>query len=500
MKGVGRKARSALSGPACVSGRHLAVVVVGLLLAGCAQYHAEPLSASANAAALESRTLGDPRLADFVRASLPGQDGRAIRWNLASLTLAALYFHPDLDIARSKLAAARAAVTTARQIPNPTVTLSGLYNLNEPNPTPWTVGGVVNFVVETFGKRGKRTGQARALAESASWDLATAGWQVRGRVRTALLSLWASEHRMGLARRRLQLETQLVSLLEQRFAAGQASALDVARERINRAQMELGIRDLERAQADARVQLATAIGVPERALDGIAISLAEFDNPPPLAAASAAELRRRALVSRTDIEGSLAEYKAADWALRLQIANQYPNLSIGPEYNWGAIETNQISNQVGAPLGFELPVFHHNQGPIAEAAARRKQAAATFTALQAQVIGQVEAAASAYRSASRTLATANALAADAQRRMRQVEESFRSGAVDRPTLVTAELELAAAENSRFDAQLGERQAVGALEDALQQPFYDPGLWPVAPESNPRTAAMTEEARAIAAHE
>lgn len=477
----------------------IAVALVALFVAGCARYHADPVSASANAAALESRSLSsDSRLQEFIRVSLPGQDGGPTQWNLATLTLAALYFHPDLDIARSKLAAARAAVMTARQIPNPTVNLSTLYNLNVAQPTPWTVGGVVNFVVETFGKRGKRTEQARALAESARWDLATAGWQVRGHVRTALIAVWACEHRLELARRRLQLEAQLVALLEQRFAAGQASALDVARERINRAQMELAIRDLERAAVDARVQLATAIGVPTRALDGIAISLAEFDGSPLAAAIS--ELRQRALIGRTDIEASLAEYRAADWALRLQIANQYPNLSIGPAYNWGAIDTSRISNQVGAPIGFELPVFNRNQGPIAEAVARRRLAAANFTALQAQLIGQLDGAAAAYRAASRTLATANALAADAQRRMQQVEKSFRSGAVDRPTLVTAELELATAEGSRFDARLTERQAVGALEDALQQPFFDPGLWPVVPENAPRPGSLASSTLLEPAHE
>ena len=481
----------------------MVVALVAGFLTGCARYHAEPVSASANAAALESRSLsGDSRLQDFIRASLPGQQGAPMQWNLATLTLAALYFHPDLDIARSKLAAARAALTTARQIPNPTVNLSTLYNLTVAQPTPWTVGGVVNFVVETFGKRGKRTEQARALTESARWDLATAGWQIRGRVRTALIAVWASDHRLGLARRRLQLEAQLVDLLEQRFAAGQASALDVARERINRAQMELAIRDLERAAADARVQLATAVGVPARALDGLTISLAEFDGGPPPTAigASAGELRRHALTGRTDIEASLAEYKAAEWALRLQIANQYPNLSIGPAYNWGAIDTSRISNQIGAPIGFELPVFNQNQGPIAEAVARRRLAAANFTALQAQIIGQVDGAAAAYRAASRTLATADALAADAQRRMQQMEKSFQSGAVDRPTLVTAELELATTQSSRFDARLTQRQAVGALEDALQRPFFNPDIWPVVPESTPRSASLASTTAAEPAHE
>lgn len=466
----------------------IGVALLAASVVGCAHYEPAPLSASANASALEARTLAaNARLENFIRASLPGQEIGPIRWNLGSLTLAALYFHPDLDIARSKLAAARAAVATARQRPNPTLNFSPLYNLNLPSPTPWTIGGVVSFVVETFGKREQRTAQAAALAEAARWDLATAGWQVRARVRTALLALWAADHRLQLAGQRAQRETELVALLEQRLAAGQASALDLARERIGRAQIELAIRDLQRAQSEARVQLATAVGVPVRALEGISVSSAELDaapSPPPGLAA----LRRRALAGRSDIEASLAEYRAADAALRLQIANQYPNLAIGPEYNWGQIDTTRISNQVGVPLNLELPLFHRNQGLIAEAAARRRQAAAGFTALQAQIIGQVDAAVAAWRAAARTLSTADALQADAERRAARVRDSFRAGAVDRPTLVTAELERAVAAASRFDALAAERQALGGLEDALQQPLFGLVLRPAVAEQAPSEPA------------
>jgi outer membrane protein TolC len=78
---------------------------------------------------------------------------------------------------------------------------------------------------------------------------------------------------LALTRRRLDLQEQLVGLLERRLAEGEASSLDAARERVNRAQITLAIRDLERVVGDARVQIATAIGVPAQALDGINLSL-----------------------------------------------------------------------------------------------------------------------------------------------------------------------------------------------------------------------------------
>jgi outer membrane protein TolC len=137
-------------------------------------------------------------------------------------------------------------------------------------------------------------------------------------------------------------------------------------------------------------------------------------------------------------------------------------------------------------LGFgtdSLPIFHQNRGPVAEALASRQQAAASFTALQAQLIGAIDQAAAAYRTATQSVTTGDALLADDERRERQIASQFRAGQVDRVTLVTAELGVAATALSRFDAVAQQRQAIGALEDALQKPLFDPGHWPVVPEQD-----------------
>jgi outer membrane protein TolC len=457
-------------------------------LGGCAAYTPQPLIPAQTAAAFESRTLEAPRLREFISKTAPAHGASGARpWDITTLTLAAVYYHPDLDIANAKLAGAQAGVIAARQRPNPVLSVMNFFDRAAvpaaavPGAVPITVGPVIDIVLETFGKRQYRTAQAQHLLEAARWDLATAGWQVRGRVRTALLNLWAAQRRLTLSRRRLALEEELVGLLERRFAAGEASSLDVARERINRAQITLAIRDLERAASDARVGLATAIGIPLQALDGVEISLDAFDRPTPLTAnLGIGELRREALTKRTDVRASLQEYEAAQSALQLAVANQYPNLTLSSGYNYD-FGVNKYLLGVGA----ELPIFHQNQGPIAETMAGRELAAARFGALQAQIIGAIDQAATAYRSATRSVSTGDGLLADEERRERQVASSFLAGEVDRPTLVTTELEVAATDLARFDAVVQQRQAIGALEDALQQPLFDPGHRPVVPEQAPR---------------
>ena len=162
------------------------------------------------------------------------------------------------------------------------------------------------------------------------------------------------------------------------------------------------------------------------------------------------------------------------------MANQYPNLTLGPGYNYDA-----GVNKFSLSPALDLPVFNQNQGQIAEAVAKRQQAAAKFTALQARVIGAIDTALATYRAGQRELATADALLAGARRREGQVAASFRAGQVDRPTLVSAALETAAIGLSRFDATVAPLEAIGALEDALQHPLYEPTAVFSLPQISPR---------------
>ena len=402
------------------------------------------------------------------------------RWDLADLTLAAVYYHPQLDIARAKLAEARAGVMTAGQAPNPSLSFEDLaFNAGAGT---WTVGPVINFLLETAGKREYRTKEARALVDAAHADLATASWQVRGGVRDALLALWAARRRLVLLRQRLELQNELVTLLEHRFAAGEASALDLARERTSRNEISLALRNAERQGVDARTGLAVAIGIPLQALDGVDLSFAAFEAPEQ-PAADTGGLRREALIGRSDVKALLAGYAAAESALALQIANQYPDIIMSPGFGYDAGQ--DVYRLLPA---VELPVFNQNQGPIAQARARRELAAARFTALQTQIIDAVDGAAASFRAATQALATADALSTGEERRERRIRRSFEAGALDRPALLAAQIEQVAAEQSRLDVPLEQRQALGALEDALQHPLFQPTAVLSVPQTNPRLTA------------
>lgn len=454
------------------AGAMAALATATVAVAGCASFTPKPIEPAVTAASLEQRTLTDARLAQFVAEVLPDRPPSSVTWDVSTLTLAALYFHPDMEVSRAKLALARAGVKTAGQIPNPTLSFNpGVYPALI-DASQWTIGLIVNLVLETAGKRGKRVEMARNLVEAARQDVATAAWQVRGGVRSTLLDLWAAEGRRKLVERRQTVQAEIVALLERRFAAGDASSLDVARERIALSQARLSLRDSERQAADARARLATAIGVPVRALDAVTLSLAAFDNPvgiPDGVELQGNALRRRALQERTDVLGLLAEYEASQSGLRLQVAKQYPDLTVGPGYTY-----DQGDDLYSLNLQVELPIFNQNQGPIAEAEARRKEAAARFIALQAKVIGEIDRARALYLAAVRSVATADTLIRDQTRHRQQIERSFRLGETDRLAPLTSSVEQAVVDLARFEAVVQQREALAQLEDALQYSMYDSG--------------------------
>lgn len=445
------------------------VACVLTLSAGCASYHARPLSAAHSAQALEARSLQDPRLRTFIAAAgEPGTAataGKPLAWDLTTLTLAALYYHPDLDLARARLGIARAGVRAARQIPNPSVTFEDLA-YGTTSPAQWTVAPLVDLLIETAGKRKQRTREAQAQVEAARADLLTASWGVRAGVRSALLSLWDAQRRLALLQQRLALQRQLTALLERRLTVGADSAIDVGRERtrVNQASLEVGVTQGEIEAARAR--LAGAIGIPLHALDGITISVARFDAPPPSPELASGTLQRAALTARSDVQELLAQYAAAEAALALAIADQYPNLTLSPGYSFDSVQDRYVLLP-----SFELPVLNLHRGSIAVAAARRAEAAARFTALQSQIISAIEGATVEYRAASLEVHSARILLTSETEREQQTAVSFAAGEIDRPTWLTVEIERIAAAQALQAAQRRQREALGALEDALQHPFF-----------------------------
>jgi len=456
--------------PECRARRAVSAVLLmalaGAAFTGCVRYHARPLTAAKAAADFESRSFSDAGLRVFLETNRVAGEWPRRAWELESLTLAAFYFSPELDVARAQWGTAQAGLRTAGQRPNPTVTVSPQYNTTTLTPSPWIAAVNLDIPIETAGKRGHRLAQARHLSDAAKLNIASTAWQVRGRLRRALVDFYAASERQGLLVAQQKAQEESVKLLEAQLAAGAVSPAEVTRERIALDTTRLAAQDAKRQRAESRVALAEAIGVPVGALDGVEISFAGLDRVPPDLDAPAA--RRQAVLNRADVLAALSAYAAGEAALRLEVAKQYPDVHLNPGY-----EYDQGDNKWGVGLSLELPMLNQNQGPIAEAEARLAESAAKFNALQARVLAEIERGVAAYRAALEKSATADSLLANLEKQERVLRGRFEAGDVSRSEVIAGQVELATARLARAEAVAKAQQALGQLEEALQSPVLPP---------------------------
>ena len=446
------------------------------LLAGCATrpYRPAPIVPTESASRLESRNLGDPSLQAFLEQKLghPVAPWPPKTWDLGMLSLAALHFDPRLETARARVAEAQAAVVTAGARPNPSLSVApGI-------PSPYLFNLEFAVPIETAGKRGHRIEFARNLEDAARFDLADSAWKVRSGVRIALLNYLLASRSLDVLHSEEQVRQEQADILDERFSVGEIPRPEVDLARIELSRTHLAISTTEGELAEAKAALAASIGIPVAGLQELTFSWSDLDSPPSTESLSPGQIQREAVLNRLDVRRSLAQYAAAEADLQLEISKQYPDVQIGPGYTYE--EKNHFFT-----LGFSttLPLFNRNQGPIAEAEARRKEAAAAFLEKQAQVIAEGERALALYDAAQRELAEADKSLhklQDAQLQM--MRQAVQVGEEDRLALNGVRIESSVVTRTRLDALARAQRALGELEDAVQRPLDPGGIFPTNPES------------------
>ena len=422
--------------------RHL-IIAASIAFAGCVQYSAQPLDPSHSASVLSARHLA----------------GKT--WALHALIEEAKRTSPEVVLARAKYETAQAAIRTAGERPNPTIAISP--QIVTPY-TAWIAGtyGVdFDWTFETAGKRSHQLTAAHATARAAAAGVIDATWKARSAVRKAMLELYGAERRAKLLDDAIAQQSELLALIDERIKAGAESRSATSQPRLLHAQLRLQSSDATKGVALARAALAEALGMGTSGLANAKFSFAAFEGVPGKRTAH----RRAALTHRADVLAALADYAAAEAALRLEIAKQYPDIHLNPGYQLDAGE-----NKWALGIGLTLPILHQNQGAIGEAEAKRREAAAKFNAVQAKVLADCDRAAAAITAARAKIATTDGLLSEQEKQLQFEERMVVSGEGDKLALMSSKVERATTLTSRLDALLELHAALGAMEEATQSPL------------------------------
>lgn len=438
-----------------------------LMAVGCTlqRYQPAPLDPDASAQRFESRTTDAPALKQYMlEHGHPASDWPVQRWSLADLTLLAFYYRPDLEVARAQAAAARAQVAAATQ--RPPIGLKPVvwhHSFQPPETTsPWSLGFEIEVPLTGSGRRAAIGEQYSALADAAELGVGAAAWAARSDVRARFLDCYAAGRTLELLELEARERRALVSLLERRFEMGAGSALDVGSARLRLAEVEGQIQSAQLTREQALSALARALGVPLAAVRGMTFDFTALEQIP--VSPGDRDAQRAALLNRLDVRAKLLEYAAADAVVRLEIARQYPTVTLSPGYLW-----DQGDNIWSLVATIMVPAAG-NKPAIEAARAGRKAAAQEFLALQVKVISDADGAQARYRKAQENAAGAQQLADLQAARDQRAKRQFDAGHTDRVELTLVRLEALTVQRNVLSVGLDTQRALGALEDALQVPL------------------------------
>jgi cobalt-zinc-cadmium efflux system outer membrane protein len=262
------------------------------------------------------------------------------------------------------------------------------------------------------------------------------------------------------------LRNQYVRLTDARYRAGEVPLPDLTMAQIDLTSLRQTCSASEGQVQTTHAALAAAIGVADSALVGKTLVWSDAaDKLPAPHSLPPQSARILALQSRLDVRRALEEYEAAQSALQLEYAKQYPDINLGPGYSYE--EGTNFLSLVASGL---LPLRNHNEGPIAEAEARRKVAGAQLLAIQSAVLAEVDRSQAQYAAAFATLEGATNAVGQLEQQQQSTLKLLNEGETDQLALLSAQLQTSVSRRARLDALFQAQLALGFVEDALQRPL------------------------------
>lgn len=291
---------------------------------------------------------------------------------------AALSAGPRVALARADSAAARAALLTARALPNPSLVASYTgdkpskhLSLDIPFDAPWT--------------RGPRIGAAQAAGRAASLRLLSERIAAQLEVDTTYTMALAAQARFRLSRQTARDADSLQVMAAARRDAGDASDLDVDLAAVTAGQQANAAASDSLGYAHLLFTVQALMGLSP---DSVVIVLADSLT---LTAADTARLATMPTVmpdsanlmavAALDVAPTVAAAAASVQAAELAVAREHrlvwgvPALQVGVD--WGD-PANDPPNKLLPLIGVSvpLPLLDRNRGPIAQAEAERDRARA----------------------------------------------------------------------------------------------------------------------------
>lgn len=351
------------------------------------------------------------------QAPAPQQGGDPPRLTLAYLTDLAIENHPVLRRDRARIVSAEGDALQAGLYPNPHFDTNNPQVFNGANSL-FNAGIMQEFVVKGK-KRLERAAALRAVQQS-EMSLVQDRYTLLTSVRSQFYTVVAAQARVEVLKRLLEVTKASLEQAQERFNAKIADQTEVLLVEIDYNRVKADLLNAEKVLAGERAQLEAIVGLPgllKGPIDGSLTAL-----PPTFD-----EEILRAFVTSDHALTQIAKLEIDKNKILLQRAEAepYPNITLGPAYQWGLTKGNE---QYWLTVTFPIPVSDRNQGNIKAARANIHDSVETLGTVQLELLRQVADAYSKYRGAIEQMDTYKSqIIPDSVEAMRLARSGYEAG-------------------------------------------------------------------------
>lgn len=364
---------------------------------------------------------------------------------------------PDQAVAQAALPVAQADVRTARMLPNPALAA----NAGRAEPV-FAAGLTLHLPI--LGQRGAHVRAAeRALAQT-RLAVGLSLWQLRHDGRIAYYAAVRADEELEIARQLEALTGRVAAIAAERYAAGAGSLLEKLQAALVHDRAAQDVVDRTTARGVARLELARLVGIDADALPPLADRLDVVGPTPGETALLAAAAREHPELRALEAERFAAEARAQ--AAR---ADRRPSFDLDLGLEVLDPSTCGGGARCVGPrggLGFDLPLFNWNGGPIARAQAEARAATIKEEAARARIATAVRAAFALWTAATARAQfyTTRYVPAAAQVEA-MAREGFAAGRTGLLPLIEAQRALLEARLQQTEARFAVQSARADLEEA-----------------------------------
>ena len=368
--------------------------------------------------------------------------------------------HPDLRAAYALVDEARGRLVGAKSYPfNPTFTAMAGPRTGVVEKTT-DLAFVLNQRVQIAGQRprSKRAAEIGVTAEQARWERAAR--LLAARVHVTFINAVAARQLLEITNADVELTERLQSFAERRLDRGAATQLEV-----NLASIEFGrsqgrFQLAEGTQRAAQTELAQAMAV-----DPVTppVPRGDLDLPqasiPPLD-----ELAISARENRADLEAFREFERRSEAQLRLARSQGAPDIIARGFWRREGPETI-----IGGGGVIAIPIFQHNQGPIAQTKASVSRTRAERESAELAVAQEISATYARYLAASATAERLQqTVLGSLQQNLDLLQKAFEAGKTTWPEVLIIRRSLIDARRELVSAQAEARRAWIQLQLAAGQ--------------------------------